>query len=102
MSGWSKIIAIAAATTAVGFSTASHAVTLFMVDPNPSGTKLFLDLAKDATSSNGTVLTTDYVAISVTGASDFASGFATIKPVKGGSLTDLVFTPVDPNAFEDF
>jgi len=33
---------------------------------------------------------------------DSGSGFATIKPVNGGSLTDLIFTPDDPKAFSDF
>ena len=83
---------------------AGQANATFIIDPNAGsdGTKLFLTMAKDATSSTGSVASSDDVNISVTGPSDFASGFANIKPVKGGSLTDIIFTPVDPNFFDSF
>jgi hypothetical protein len=42
------------------------------------------------------------VDVSTTGAVNVASGWATIKPVKGGTLTSLTFTPKNPNLFSDF
>jgi hypothetical protein len=42
------------------------------------------------------------VDIHTTGNVDTGSGFATIKPIKDGSLTELIFTPEDPNLFKDF
>lgn len=89
-----------AAVSLLGAS-AAHAVT-FAIDPNPGGTQLYLNSAKSASSSFGTVLSTNDVAISVTGNGDFANGFSSIKPIKDGTLTELVFTPVDPNAFDAF
>jgi hypothetical protein len=84
---------------------AGHAsAAVFVDDPNASsdGTKLFLTKAKDASSSTGTVVAPNDVNISVVGPSDFSNGFSTIKPVKGGSLTELTFTPVNPNEFDSF
>lgn len=101
----SKSLLIGAASAAlIGFTlpSAAGAVTFFKIDPNPAGTKLFIDMVKGATSSTGDVLNPDDIAIAVVGSSDFANGFSSIKPVKGGSLTQLVFTPVDPNAFGAF
>ena len=40
--------------------------------------------------------------IHTTGNVDTGSGFATIKPITNGSLTDLIFTPENPNLFADF
>lgn len=97
---FSKALAICAAVSVLAISGVANAT--FMVDQNPSGTKLFLTSAKDAAMSTGTVITPDDVAISVMGNADFASGFSTIKPVKGGSLTDLIFTPNNPNEFNSF
>src|SRR5260370_36710942 len=73
----------------------------FVVDPAPSGDKFFIDLAnKDVTSFTGEVANPHsgpVVNVSTVGAVNTGSGFATIKPVKGGSLTSLTFTPVDGN-----
>lgn len=93
----------ATAIFAIGLGGYASAAT-FVVDPNAGtdGTKLFLTKAKDASSSTGSVASPDDVNISVVGPSDFANGYANIKPVKGGSLTDLIFTPVDPNFFDSF
>jgi hypothetical protein len=90
------------AALALGLATQAHAT--FIVDTNAKtdGTKLFLTKAKAATSSTGSVVSADDVNISVTGASDFANGYANIKPVKGGTLTDLIFTPVDDTLFDSF
>jgi hypothetical protein len=100
MSILTKSAAGAAAIVALGFATSSQAVTVFQVDPNPSGAHLMLSKAKDATASSGTV-GSQTVSIAVTGAADFADGFANIKP-DGDTLTTLTFTPTDPNAFDSF
>jgi len=42
------------------------------------------------------------VDIQTTGNVNTGSGFANIKPIKDGSLTELIFTPEDPNLFADF
>jgi PEP-CTERM motif len=86
-------------------SYAGQAAASFHTDPNPGGAFLFLNAAKDASSSTGNVgknNTGPVVDISVIGNADFGNGFSTIKPVKDGTLTDLTFTPVDPTMFTDF
>jgi hypothetical protein len=45
----------------------------------------------------GTAITVDTIGNINTGA-----GFSTIKPIIGGTLTDLIFTPADATLFEDF
>lgn len=92
----------AAALISLSVPSVTNAATFFKVDSNPSGTKLFLDPAKGAGSSFGTVLSNDDVAISVVGNADFASGFSTIKPVKKGTFSLLLFTPVNAGAFNAF
>lgn len=94
--------ALAACVAGLGIASSAQATSFFSIDPSPGGTKLFLTAAKAATSSFGTVVNTDDVAIDVTGPSDFANGFSNIKPVKDGSLTYLLFTPVDGDAFSGF
>jgi hypothetical protein len=84
----------------LALATAAHAA-VFVVDDTESS-HLKLTKAKDAASSTGTVFTPNDVNIAVVGNADFADGFSTIKPVKGGSLTELTFTPANPNAFSDF
>ncbi|MBA2585042.1 MAG: VPDSG-CTERM sorting domain-containing protein [Chthoniobacterales bacterium] len=79
----------------------------FIVADNPGGAKLFIDVAnKDASAFKGFVgknnASAPNVDISTTGNVDTGSGFANIKPIKDGSLTELIFTPVDPNLFADF
>src|SRR5437868_15510728 len=79
----------------------------FMVDPDPGGAKLFIDVAnKNVSDFEGFVgannSSAPHVAIHTTGNVDTGSGFATIKPIKDGSLTELVFTPADPTLFSDF
>lgn len=88
---------------------AGHASATFIVEPSPaegcapSQGCLHLTMAKDASSSTGTVQsTTDVVDIAVVGNSDFANGYSTIKPITGGTLTSLTFTPVDDTNFSDF
>lgn len=79
----------------------------FMVDPDPGGEKLFIDVAnKDVSDFEGFVgannSSAPHVDIHTTGNVNTGSGFANIKPVKGGSLTELTFTPEDGNLFADF
>ena len=93
---------LTASIAVIGLASSAHAVTLFMVDPSPGGSHVKLVAAKDATSSTAEVLSPNDVNISVTGPSDFANGFANIKPSGPASLTDLIFTPLSPTAFDSF
>ena len=97
------VLSIAALTGALTLS----ASATFIVDPNPGGEKLFIDVAnKDVSDFQGFVgannSSAPHVGIHTTGNVDTGSGFANIKPTKGGSLTELVFTPADPTLFGDF
>ena len=89
-----------------GVLTLSASAT-FMIDPDPGGAKLFIDNAnKNVSDFEGFVgannSSAPHVDIHTTGNVNTGSGFATIKPIKNGSLTELVFTPEDPNLFSDF
>jgi hypothetical protein len=69
------------------------------------GTDFFNDSAvKDMNSFTGTVggHTGTAVTVTTTGNIDTGAGFSTIKPIKGGVLTDLIFTPADDTLFTDF
>jgi hypothetical protein len=92
----------AAALAALVGAGSSQAATLFQLDPNPNGTKLFVDKASDASSSAGTVVSNDDVSILVSGKSNFANGFSTIKPAGDAELTTLIFTPTNPDEFDGF
>jgi VPDSG-CTERM motif len=98
------VLSIAALTGALTFS----ANATFVVDPDPGiAPKLFLDVAnKDVSDFVGFVgannSSAPHVGIHTTGNVDTGSGWATIKPIKDGSLTELVFTPENPNLFADF
>src|ERR1700750_3104793 len=79
----------------------------FMVDPNPSGEMMFIDVAnKDVSDFEGFVGANNsgapHVDIHTTGNVNTGSGVANIKQVKGGSLTELTFTPENPDLFADF
>jgi len=66
-------------------------------------TKLFLTKADDKFGSTGSVDSPDDVTISVKGKSDFANGFSNIKPADDDvKLKELVFTPVNGDAFSGF
>ncbi len=59
---------------------------------------------KDVSTFTGTVgghAGTD-VTVDTIGNIDTGAGFSTIKPIKGGVLTDLIFTPADDTLFSDF
>jgi hypothetical protein len=79
----------------------------FIVDPDPGGAKLFIDVAnKNVSDFEGFVgdnhPTAPHVDIHTTGKVDTGSGFANIKPAKDESLTELIFTPENGNLFGDF
>lgn len=97
------LLLIAAVTGALTLS----ARATFIVDPNPGGEKLFIDVAnKNVSNFEGFVGANNpsapNVGIHATGNVNTGSGFATIKPIKGGSLTELIFTPDNPSLFADF
>jgi hypothetical protein len=97
------ILSIAALTSAVTLS----ASATFIVDTNPGGEKLFIDVAnKNVSGFQGFVgannSSAPHVDIHTIGNVNTGSGFATIKPIKNGSLTELVFTPENPDLFADF
>jgi hypothetical protein len=79
----------------------------FMIDPAPGGEKLFIDVAnKNVSDFEGFVGANNsgapHVGIHTTGNVNTGSGFANIKPIKNGSLTELIFTPENPDLFADF
>ena len=97
------IVSIVALTAALTLSARAS----FVVAQDPGGEKIFFDEAnKGVTDFEGFVgdnkSTAPHVHIHTTGPVDTGSGFSNIKPVKDGSLTELIFTPADPNLFVDF
>ena len=98
------LFAVAVLTSALTLS----ASATFIVDPDPGGEKLFIDVAnKNVSDFEGFVGKNDssfpHVDIHTTGNVDTGSGFANIKPTnKDTLLTELIFTPENPNLFADF
>ena len=96
-----------AMTVLTGALTLSASAT-FIVDTDPGGSKLFIDVAnKNVSDFEGFVgknnASFPHVDIHTTGNVDTGSGFANIKPTnKDTLLTELIFTPEDPNLFADF
>jgi hypothetical protein len=71
----------------------------------PAETHFYNDAAnKGVTQFTGQVgqPTGPSVTVNTTGPVDTGAGYSTIKPVKNGTLTELIFTPADPTLFEDF
>jgi hypothetical protein len=93
---------VIAAVLAVGLAGSAQAVSFFQIDPNPGGAKLNLTGAKDTLSSVGSVINYGDVATLGNANVDYAHGYANITPVAGSELTSLLFTPVDPHAFNGF
>lgn len=91
-----------AALLAVGLAGSAQAVSFFQIDPNPGGAKLNITGAKDTLSSFGSVINFNDVAILANANVDYAHGYSNITPVRGSELTSLLFTPVDPHAFNGF
>jgi hypothetical protein len=91
----------------VAAATSASAVTFFTVD-DAEFTKMFLNDASDATTDFGSFGVNDNshhdFLITTNTKSDFSNGFATIKPNPhdGGTLTDIVFTPTSPTAYDGF
>ena len=78
----------------------------FRVDQTPGGVKFYNgDANKDIFSFVGTVggqHSGPTVTVDTVGKVDTGAGYSTIKPIKGGVLTSLIFTPTDGNLFSDF
>jgi hypothetical protein len=91
---------------ALGAANAAHAT--FVIDTScgqakcDAGTDFFIDTANSDVSTFGGTVQGNAITVDTTGNVDTGSGFATIKPVKGGTLTDLIFTPSDDTLFSDF
>jgi hypothetical protein len=103
MKAFKYIVSIAALTAALTLS----ASATFIVDPDPGGEKLFIDVAnKNVSDFEGFVgannSSAPHVDLHTTGNVNTGSGFANIKPVNNGSLTQLIFTPENANLFADF
>ena len=101
-----KLLILITAVTAIGLSQAG-ATFIKLEDNDPDGIKLWNDVAnKDVKDFNAFVGQNHpdghFVHIHTAGPVDSGSGFATIKPVKGMSLTDVIFTPDSQNLYSDF
>src|SRR6476659_3676240 len=101
-----RIAASAAVGAALGAASAAHAT--FIIDTScgvsqcDAGTKFFIDTANtDVATLSGTVQG-KAIRVDPTGNVDTGSGFATIKPAKDATFTDLLFTPADDTLFSDF
>ena len=94
---------------ALGVPGAAHATFIIDLSCGESkcagGTDFFNDSANHNVSTftgtvgghAGTAITVDTI-----GNIDTGAGFSTIKPTKGTTLTDLIFTPADDSLFSDF
>jgi PEP-CTERM motif len=101
---------IAAFATAIGAAlgavSAAHAT--FVIDTScgqakcDAGTDFFIDKANNDVSTFGGTVQGNAITVDDTQNVDTGSGFATIKPTKGATLTDLIFTPADDTLFSDF
>ena len=101
---WMKRVTITAGVLALGAwgLTAEPANATFIKDPSPGGIHFNIDLAnKDVSTFSGKV-GTDVVNVATIGNVNTGSGYANIDPVKDGTLSSLIFTPVNPNLFGDF
>jgi hypothetical protein len=92
------ILTITALTAALTLSARAS----FVVDDNPSQF-LSNDMAHHDVSDFDSSVGANTVHIhSNMGNMNSGAGFATIKPLRGGTLTDVIFTPADNTAFSDF
>src|SRR5437016_11199148 len=94
MKSFKYLFAVTVLTSALTLS----ASATFIIDPDPGGEKLFIDVAnKDVSDFQGFVgannSSAPHVGIHTTGNVNTGSGFANLKPVKNGSPTELTFTP---------
>jgi len=103
MKAFKYIVSIVALTAALTLSARAN----FIVDQNPDGEKMYNDVAnKNVSDFEGFVgannSSAPHVDIHTTGKVDTGSGFANIKPAKGASLTQLIFTPENGKLFNGF
>jgi hypothetical protein len=91
---------------ALGAASAAHAT--FVIDTScgqakcDAGTDFFIDTANNDVSTFGGTVQGNAITVDTTGNVDTGSGFATIKPTSGATLTDLIFTPANDTLFSDF
>ncbi|MBY0522442.1 MAG: PEP-CTERM sorting domain-containing protein [Gemmataceae bacterium] len=107
MSGGIVPLAVVCLALAPGFARAE-----FMIDPDPGGVKMFIDVAnKNVSAFQGFVGTnnpdanTPVIDVATAQNVNTGSGYANIKPAAGvqsPTLTSLTFTPQDPTLFGDF
>lgn len=98
---------LGASISVVGLTPASaNVIDYFTIDPLPGGVKMYSgDGYSNVAWFTGTVggqHSGPPVTVTTIGNIDTGAGFADIKPVKTGSLTELTFTPANPNLFNDF
>jgi hypothetical protein len=98
-----------AASAALAATGAAHAT--FVLDTScgtsscNEGTMLFIDTQNSDVSTFGAAVGGaggPAVTVDTTGNVFTGSGFATIKPTSGATLTDLIFTPANDTLFSDF
>ena len=96
-------------TLASGFALASiPAHATFILDAScgvskcAEGTDFFIDTANEDVATFTGAVQGNAITVDTTGNVDTGSGFATIKPTKDVTLTDLIFTPADDTLFSDF
>ncbi len=102
-----KLLILITAVTAFGLSQAGASFIKLPEGQDVGAVKLWFDVANHnvqdfqafvgANNSGGHA-----VGIHTVGPVNTGSGFSTIKPVNGGSLTDIVFTPDSSTTFSDF
>ena len=80
---------------ALGVASAAHAT--FVIDTScgvskcDAGTKFFIGTANNNVATFGGTVQGNAITVDTTGNVDTGSGFATIKPTNGATLTDLIF-----------
>ena len=99
--------AILIAVASLGLSQAQASFIELPIGEDAGGIKLWNDVAnKNVTDFDAFVGQNHpgghFVHIHTMGPVDSGSGFATIKPVKDGSLTNVIFTPDSLNLYSDF
>jgi len=103
MKAFKYIVSIAALITALTLSARAN----FIVDQNPDGEKMYLDIHNSGVSDfEGFVgannSSSPHVDIHTTGQVTTGSGWANIKPGHNQLLTQLIFTPENGNLFSGF
>jgi len=103
------LVAVAAALSAGAVIAPAHATfiqdTSCGVSKCAAGTKTFIDTHNKRVSTFMMGVGSDagpQVAVTTTGKVNTGAGFATIKPTKSDTLTDLIFTPANDTLFDGF